>query len=125
MADAMEMTEDRETLLLQQLQLKLDHLSPEEEEQLKNLICSYTDVFVLNLGELGTTDVVEHTIDMGCHPPIKQPLRRTPFSLRAKMDQLVQEMLSQGVIEQSKSPWASPVVLVNKKDGGLWFCIDY
>ena len=116
---------DREALLLQQLQLEVDHLPPEEQGCLKDLIRSYADVFALNSGELGTTDVVEHTINTGDHPPIKQPLRRTPFSLRAKMDQLVQEMLSQGVIEQSKSPWASPVVLVSKKDGGLRFCIDY
>ena len=117
--------ENRQTSLLQQLQLKIDHLHPEEQGCLKDLICSYADVFALNSGELGTTDVVEHTINTGDHPPIKQPLRRTPFSLRAKMDQLVQEMLSQGVIEESKSPWASPVVLVSKKDGGLRFCIDY
>ena len=41
------------------------------------------------------------------------------------MGRLVQEMLSQGVIEQSKSLWANPVVLVGKRDGGLRFCIDY
>ena len=116
---------DRETLLLQQLDLKVDHLASEEQQQLKDLICSYSDVFALDASELGTTDIVQHTIDTGDHSPIKQPLRRTPFALRAKMDELVREMLSQGVIEQSKSPWASPVVLVSKKDGGLRFCIDY
>ena len=118
-------SEDRETLLLQQLNLKIDHLSFEERKQLKDLICNYAEVFALNASELGTTDVVQHTTNTGDHPPIKQPLRRTPFALQVKVDELVQEMLSQGVIEQSRSPWASPVVLVSKKDGGLRYCIDY
>ena len=37
---------------------------------------------------------------------------------------ICQEMLDIGAIQWSTSPWASPVVLVRKKDGSLQFCID-
>ena len=48
-----------------------------------------------------------------------------PFALREEVDKLIQEMLSQQVIVPSASPWASPIVLVKKKDGGMRFCVDY
>jgi len=38
---------------------------------------------------------------------------------------MVQDMLEQGVIQHSHSPWASPIVLVAKHDGATRFCVDY
>ena len=37
----------------------------------------------------------------------------------------VQQMLASDVIRPSNSPWASPVVMVRKKDGSLCFCVDF
>ena len=69
--------------------------------------------------------MVTHSTDTGGHRPVRQQVRHTPFALRAKVDQLVQEMMEQKVFEQSSSPWASPIVLVQKKGGGVRFCVDY
>ena len=75
------------------------------------------DLFALAGSELGVTDMITHSIDTGNHKPIRQQTRHTPFALRQKIEDLTQEMLEQGVVQPSRSPWASPVVLVRKKDG--------
>ena len=51
-------------------------------------------------------------------------MSHTPFALRV-MEELIQNMMAQGVIKQSSSPWASPVVLVEKRDGSHRFLVYY
>ena len=41
------------------------------------------------------------------------------------MKRELDEMLASGVIRPSTSPWASPIVLVEKKDGGIRFGVDF
>ena len=111
--------------LFSQLDSDFGHLTETERGSLEILLTSYADVFALEPGELGTTQLVAHSINTGQHQPIKQQVRRTPFALRKKIEELVEEMLEQEVIEPSESPWASPIVLVKKKDGDVRFCVDY
>ena len=58
-------------------------------------------------------------------PPICQPAYRTPLLKRTVINTCIDDMLQQGIIRRSVSPWASPVTLVPKKDSTPRFCIDY
>ena len=118
------MSKERGGQVLDALDVDYETLSSKEEAALQALVREYADVFALDSSELGATDLVQHVIDTGDHPPIHQPARRIPFALRDKVEQLVGNMLNQGVVP-SKSPWASPVVLVAKRDGTVRFCVDY
>ena len=111
--------------LLKALDLPESKYSPEEMTKLKGLLKESTDIFALNDSELGYTDIVRHSIDTGNHMPIKQQPYRTPIVRRDRIKQMVDQMQKQGIVQPSKSPWASPVVLVPKKDGSLRFCVDY
>ena len=111
--------EERKARLLAQQDLTRTQLPPDAQQELEALLVSYADAFALDPSELGTTDVVTHSVETGDHWPIQQPVRRTSFALREKVDRLIQEMLEQQVIEPSESPWANPLVLVQKKEGGI------
>ncbi|EZG42671.1 putative reverse transcriptase family protein, partial [Gregarina niphandrodes] len=67
----------------------------------------------------------EHEIVTTHERPAHLPLRRTSPNQRDIVRTEVEKMLAQGVIRPSKSPWASPIVLVSKKDGSTRFCVDY
>ena len=97
-------------------------LRPIERRTLLKTLMRYSDVFDPSLGH---TTVVTHKIDTGDAAPIRQYPRRLPYAYREETDKQVSDMLQKGVIKPSNSPWASPIVLVKKKDGSFRFCIDY
>jgi transposase InsO family protein len=94
-------------------------------QQLKLLLIRYSKLFATNDNDLGRTTLVQHDIETGDCPPIRQPPRRIPGGQLKEFEQELDRMLAAGVIEPGQSPWASPVVLVRKKDGSVRFCVDY
>lgn len=62
--------------------------------------------------------------EVGANPVNQRPYRYSSLQ-KDVIDKMVKQMLSQGIIQYSSSPYASPIVLVKRK-GGTWrLCVDY
>ena len=103
----------------------LDCIQEEERPALVSFLREYEDVFARDANDLGRSSAVQHRIDTGDAMPIKQPPRRVPLHKKMVVQEEVEKMLNRGVIEPSDGPWASPIVLVTKKDGSTRFCVDF
>ncbi|KAL0162302.1 hypothetical protein M9458_041698, partial [Cirrhinus mrigala] len=94
------------------------HLQPLEAEQreLAELLYAYGDVFSTGPTDLRRTNLVQHDIQTRPGPPVKQQPRRIAFEKQQK---------SQCLASPSNSCWASPIVMVQKKDQTYRLCVDY
>ena len=101
------------------------HLSSTQRSQLQTLLDQFADVFAQTSDDLGRSHVATHRIDTGNHPPVNVPPYSLPPASREEVERQIQSMLRNGVVRESRSPWASPVVLVDKRDGTKRFCVDY
>ena len=99
-------------------------LTDEQRSQLQAMLLRNIAVFADNPKRTPTTTLAQHRIDTGAHPPVAVPPYRMPPSQRALIDQQAQEMLENGVVRPSSSPYSSPVLLVKKSDGKERFCVD-
>ena len=100
-------------------------VSKEEMQQLYDTLEGFHDIFSIEDDKRGETNLVEFNIDTGESPPIKQAAHIVPYAARQEIAAQLSKMQDGGVIQPSKSSWASPVVLVRKRDGSLRFCVDY
>jgi len=57
--------------------------------------------------------------------PVRAPPRRIPGHYKLKVECKISDMLQQGIIEQSCSPWMAPAVFVRKKSSDICLCVDY
>ena len=112
----------KNTLALQELPDKLQHLDTQAQHDIVELVHNYPNLF---------TDVprqhtdIEHQISLLDDKPIRQ----TPYRLNPEKREILRKevasLLAQGLIEPSKSPYASPCLLVPKPDGSQRLVVDF
>ena len=113
------------TLLWDLVERSGERLREKEKEEFFVLLSEYSDVLASSSSDIGRTDKLKHGIDTRNASPIRQAVRRIPPQRRSEVQKLLADMRRDGVIKQSSSTWASPIVPVRKKDGTLRFCVDY
>jgi hypothetical protein len=85
--------------------------------------------FVEGVSEFGSTRLVNHRIEKCDATPIRKAPYRVPIVLKQEMENQVQDLLDNGMIRGSDSPWTSTAIWAPKKslDGKQkWrICIDF
>ncbi|XP_078694909.1 uncharacterized protein LOC144923898 [Branchiostoma floridae x Branchiostoma belcheri] len=97
-------------------------LSPSQRTELLSLVNKHAAVISSTPGK---TDAAIFDIPTHTETPISQRAYPLPHKLRPALQQEIKNLLQQGIIRESQSPFSAPVVLVNKKDGGIRVCVDY
>lgn len=92
---------------------------------IETLLLEFASVFDEPTG-LPPSRVFDHSIPLlpGASPVNLRPYHYNPAQ-KTEIEKQVSDILQQGVIQRSASPFSSPVLLVQKKDGSWRFCIDY
>ena len=119
------LTPEREQLLFSKINLDgIKDWTDDLKTKIQELFKEYAHIFTLESLDMGHTSLVKHKIKLDNYTPFKERYRHIPPNLFEEVKNHLKEMLQVGAIRHSNSPWASAVVLVRKKDGSLWFCID-
>lgn len=96
-------------------------ISSTEQEQFNSIIKKYQHIFSDSPGKIKQ---FECQIRVTPGEPIYQKPYPIPMSKSIKTDKEIQRMLALGIIEHSSSPWSSPMVGVEKKNGDIRICLD-
>ena len=100
-------------------------LGKEAAEQLKALCEENRDLFAETPADIKATTLFEAPVEttegvIVCKPPYRQSKEQREVTRK-----MVEDLLRQGMISRSTSPWASPICIVKKKDGSPRFCVDF
>ena len=89
------------------------------------LMAEYNQALSIDPGKQGDTELVQMEVDIGTASHCWQPVRHMPYAVRPEFAKQLKDMQQSGVIRHSSSLWASPVMMVRKKDGSHQFCVHY
>jgi len=100
-------------------------MSAGEQERIKQLILKYAALFSISDTDIGRTNLCEHVIDTGTAPAVHQRPYKIPFRQRAVLEKEINRLLAAGLIEESNSEWASPIIILQKKSGDIRLAVNY
>ena len=98
------------------------NLTDEQRNEFMDLAKQFTDLFT---EAPGASDLVQHHIKLISDEPVRSRPYPVPYSIRESLRRDIANMIKMGVIRESSSPYASPVVVVKKKDNTNRVCVDY
>ena len=99
-----------------------EELTREQMKELQALLNNFSSVFS---DKPGRTNMAEHSIITEQTIPVRRPPYRLPQAYKELVKTELDDMLENDIIETTSSEWASPIVMVKKKDGSLRMCVDY
>ncbi|XP_073785929.1 uncharacterized protein [Danio rerio] len=99
-----------------------EQLLPNQKAELQALVCQFKDVFS---EKPGRTTIIQHDIITPPGTIVRQRPYRVPEARRLAINEEIQKMRKLGIIEPSRSPWSSPIVMVPKPNGTLRFYNDF
>lgn len=106
-------------------QLNLGPLTDHQQELFNQLMVDFKDICADGQTGIGRTNVITHKINTGDANPIALPPYRLNPIKKEFLRKEIANMEDAGIVQKSKSPWAFPVVIVDKKDGTYRLCVDY
>ena len=98
------------------------NLTDEQRNEFTDLAKQFMNLFT---EAPGITDLVQHHIKLISDEPVRSRPYPVPYSIRKSLRKDIADMIKMGVIRESSSPYASPVVVVKKKDNANRVCVDY
>ncbi|KAI7804127.1 hypothetical protein IRJ41_024660 [Triplophysa rosa] len=102
---------------LKDIDLESCQISHSVKRELVQLLISYNDIFSKHALDYGEAKGFIHRIRLMDERPFRLPYRRVPPAHYQKLRQVLTEMEDQDIIRKSTSEFASPLVMVWKKDG--------
>ena len=107
------------------IQQMTKHLEDRDQRrQVEQILWKYGKLFDLRQPSK-IKSIIRHAIETGENAPTFTPPYRVSYRDEQAQRDEINKLLKQGIIEESTSPWSSPIVLVRKKDGSTRFCVDF